>query len=324
MAYKENVVSDKVMDVGEARAVAMYLEAEGSIALHLRKPFGLNVREAVVAVIDASNTRVGQLEELVRLTGNGRIDEGAESREGRKALYKWKLGGNQIRHVLPQVLPYLVTKKRQAEIVVTFLSLRGNHADGRVKRGWALADQPIVKVLYDEIRLLNKRGDCIGREFVEVEGKTEKVSKPARICREDDCNRICYRSVDQCYNHWFASKPTDQRPCERCGSIMEIRDAKRRFCSDKCQWQSAYEKREHRKIGQVRHMLTEAKVRQIVDRYNIGTESAQQIADAYGSDRGTIQKILTGKTWGHLLLDLPNDTSTKGDRHWSKRNVKLV
>lgn len=71
-----------------------------------------------------------------------------------KRAHYWQLSANEVRELLPKIVPFLVIKKRQAEIMIHWLS----HLTG--VRGRAMTDKifnekiEIVK----EMKRLNKRG----------------------------------------------------------------------------------------------------------------------------------------------------------------------
>ncbi len=66
-------------------------------------------------------------------------------------------------------------------------------------------------------------------------------------------------------------------------------------------------------------VLTEPEVREIVETFKTKNVSAVNLAEAFGVSSDTIKKILMGKTWKHLNLDLPKVTGAYGDRHWTRR-----
>lgn len=297
------------MSEAEAVGLAMYMEAEGWFALTRRS-------RSARASVGACNTRREQLERLVDMTSAGRIDTSAPRGDNHSVGYQWILGPEEMRDVLPQITPHLRSKKRQAEIVLHFLSLRRPRGKSW-SRGWADLGNPEVRALVEECRLLNQRGKNPD-DRDDLEGRPERD----RFCSTEGCDKIRYAGQLFCHEHWKQNRQPIQQTCERCGAEFEALLSSKRFCSARCQWQSSYERRENRTIGETRRMLTEAEVREIVARYKSGTENQQQIADAYGADRTTVQKILTGKTWGHLHLDLPESTDKTGARHPGWKDAK--
>ena len=75
-------------------------------------------------------------------------------RKNIKTLYGWYVPANGLRELLPQIIPYLVTKKTQAEIMVYWLknltNPRGKHITQEI------AKRKVV--LANKMRRLNQRG----------------------------------------------------------------------------------------------------------------------------------------------------------------------
>ena len=67
--------------------------------------------------------------------------------------WKWQITSTLMREHLPRTLPYLRLKRRHAEIAIEFLS-------GRRRGGNPITDADLLtqEELYEEIRILNRRG----------------------------------------------------------------------------------------------------------------------------------------------------------------------
>lgn len=61
-----------------------------------------------------------------------------------------------MRVVLPEIMPYLIIKRKVAERMLEFLSLIARQGDRREKAVYS--DQ--VQKVYAEIKALNKKGKC--------------------------------------------------------------------------------------------------------------------------------------------------------------------
>lgn len=157
-AMSKNVRSDKVMSVAEAAYLAGFIDGEGTISIDraTRKESRTGFRYQPHFSI--ANTNLKGLEDVRALCGNGRLVYAFTTTRVsplRKDGYILRFSSNQIRHVLPQIMPYLFLKKQQAEIVMEFLSL--------IQPGRPLSDMTwsIVEELRIKVRLLNARGGVI-------------------------------------------------------------------------------------------------------------------------------------------------------------------
>ncbi len=86
--------------------------------------------------------------------------------EGCKATYEWAIGPNGCRYVLPQIMPFLLTKKRRAEIALEILA--GN------RKGRSMPNDQLIPLLA-EMHELNRRG---GPE----KGRVEQLRVP--VCND--------------------------------------------------------------------------------------------------------------------------------------------
>lgn len=304
-AMLENRVSTKEMSVAEAAYVAAFLDGEGTITLLLHGHDSTCRRrgKTVVPQVTAANTNLRLLEALVEKTGNGRISGSSETRVDRKPLYRWELSPNQIRQVLPQVEPYLEGKRRQAQIVMEFQSLRPVREDGTIGRGWADGDLPRVEALYNEVRALNARGKQVAGQFFLPVGDGKERD---RICTVEGCDLKRYYGNEWCYEHWLQRSPKSALKCGYCGEEFETAHPDRtRYCSPKCQFRSWEErvgrKSAGREIGKYRKLTDEERA-EIRGLWAAGERNKPELARAYGVDRTTI---------GNAVADLPQDIRKK-------------
>jgi len=66
-----------------------------------------------------------------------------------KRRYDWQLRSNEMKQLLPQVLPYLRIRDEQAVLLLRYFDLPRTKDDTYREQ---------VKLIYDQLRLLNKRG----------------------------------------------------------------------------------------------------------------------------------------------------------------------
>lgn len=125
---------------------AGFIDGEGCISVVRCTPQGM-AREQVQVLLDVAQMKPEPLQYLVALFG-GRIRIGGPS----KGIYYWRLYGRKAGVVLQVVLPYLVAKRRQAELCLELLSMQqgpGRHRSETVyARSLAIAE---------ELRALNLR-----------------------------------------------------------------------------------------------------------------------------------------------------------------------
>lgn len=95
------------------------------------------------------------LDRIFELTGCGFVVERAQTNPAHKPLHTWTTTGRDATAVLARVLPYLVVKKRQAELLIQFQETSYHRGGGRL----LTEDEAAVKTaLASEIRELNQRG----------------------------------------------------------------------------------------------------------------------------------------------------------------------
>jgi hypothetical protein len=158
-AWGPNLVSPKIMRPEEAAYCAGLLDGEGTITIvkHSRKVARLGYRYQAEVMV--ANTFYPVLEHFVQLCGNGRI-VATYSKPHHKPGYRVQFSPNQIRHVLPQLRPYLVVKAAQADLVLEFLGFAtiGKHlTDAEYQR---------TESLRTNVRALNKRGVDVAEQAV--------------------------------------------------------------------------------------------------------------------------------------------------------------
>jgi hypothetical protein len=149
-----NVVSAKVMSATEAAYMAGMVDGEGSVTLikaaWKRNRAGFQFQP----LLTIANTFRPVLERLVEMCGNGRIVATYNTKHAaHKVGYRVVFTSNQIRHVLPQLVPYLVIKKRQAELLIEYL--------GEWRKGLHITDESYRRGedFRQQLRALNQRGN---------------------------------------------------------------------------------------------------------------------------------------------------------------------
>ena len=149
-----NLRSDKVMSPTEAAYFAGFVDGEGTIGVYrARRPenrSGFRYQPTLVA----ANTYYPVLEALQRMCGNGRITQTNNPiSEHHKTGFRLQFSSDQIRRILPQILPYLIVKKPQAEYVLEFLAVTVK------RRNPGQAYEARCDELARSCKLLNARGN---------------------------------------------------------------------------------------------------------------------------------------------------------------------
>ena len=81
-------------------------------------------------------------------------------KNSRKAVYRWLCSGDMVTHLCEIMMPYLVIKKRQAEIMLKMRATYNVIGAQKGKQGISVLDKSVLdlrKSLFDEIRSLHVR-----------------------------------------------------------------------------------------------------------------------------------------------------------------------
>jgi len=141
------------LSIAEAAYIAAFIDGEGTISIRKYKRKSMVGGMRYNSVVEMNNTDVGVMQYLRSLIGPARYYIFKQQQENRKKCYRFTVPSNVQRWLLASILPYLVIKKRQAEIVLQFLSLLGEKDHGQEDANLARREQ-----LYQEVHDLNHRG----------------------------------------------------------------------------------------------------------------------------------------------------------------------
>jgi hypothetical protein len=141
-----------VLTETQAAYLAGLLDGEGHITIiKSRRSGGLHKGNHYAYARMSIGITHDVLVEMQAEYGFGKIYHLKSRNKKHKNLISWSISSNIMRAVLPQVLPYLRVKKKQAELVLQYLSLAK-----RRDRTQKYRDD--VDAIHSEIRSLNKRG----------------------------------------------------------------------------------------------------------------------------------------------------------------------
>lgn len=243
-----NVVSDKQMSPTEAAYLAGFIDGEGTITLTRTKRHENRAGFRYQPALSIAQSRRSALRRIVRLCGNGRLiphrtPDGPHQKQG----YRVQFTPGQIRHVLPQVLPYLIVKRAQATLMLRVLPLMvpgTNYTQDR----W-----DVIERFRNQFRFLNQRGQtkAIAKDRTELMPK--RFMKPlGRKRLHSGCSVLgCERphtSKGYCKQHYkkFVSRggPTQhQKTCVQCGSAFVSKRSDATVCSKRCGYIVTYARR---------------------------------------------------------------------------------
>jgi hypothetical protein len=141
-----------ISDVDLAYAAGVF-DGEGSVSLDMKQKAAHRAKHGVLRV-NVTNT----CEELIdwfedKFGGHTYMNDSRSSRN----VHKWQAGARVARDFLQQVLPYLIVKRRQAEIAILFQSRKsyGN------SRSFDTVDEQIEMAFAEVLKSLNKGiADC--------------------------------------------------------------------------------------------------------------------------------------------------------------------
>jgi hypothetical protein len=159
------------MNIAERAYCAGIVDGEGTISISansqqtkIRKDGKIKITKQVSKVIRVANTDLRLLEWLAKITGYGKVTKLYQNpntkydrfRKGNiKPLYSWAIFGFNIKSFLVEIIPYLVIKKRHAELMLESINLSWKRGRGN---GYSPEVWEKQLSIISEIRTLNKRG----------------------------------------------------------------------------------------------------------------------------------------------------------------------
>lgn len=207
------------LSVEQAAYLAGAIDGEGCIS-----SCGFSSLRVAIA-----NTNRPWLEQLQTWVG-GTIQE-HRGRFNKRPSYSLVLRVEESGEALAQCQPYLILKKKQAELYFRLVGLRQQYARG-TRRGYR-ADHEYAAArdeVFAELRLLNKRG-VVGQPY-------PGPPKSTRMCSLDGCERAHY-SNGYCKQHYkkFIERggpAWHERTCKQCGRPFVAKRNDAEVCSKTC------------------------------------------------------------------------------------------
>ena len=149
--------------------LAALIDGEGSVMLSLRTYSGRGKNKKMNQphyrpVVVIANTDRRLMNALTDNTGVSRIYghriKGAPQVLMKRTQYTWRLAVNDINIWLPRVLPYLVLKKEQAELLLEAMAIKAYISPGNPGFQPGIRNKLVAELteIYLEIRKLNTKG----------------------------------------------------------------------------------------------------------------------------------------------------------------------
>lgn len=185
--------------------LAGFADGEGSFYPILEKRIDNRVGFRMGTCFQVCNTNLLLLNKVIEIVGCGTIRCTHKSKgDHEKDCFVVDFSRKEILAVLPRVLPFLVGKKRQAEIILEMCRRMFGKNIRYSQKEW----NHIIG-LYNEIRSLNKRGQV---PFVPIDPSAIRPAQyivSSRRCSLELCNSKHY-GRGLCRQHWrqkFGYKP---------------------------------------------------------------------------------------------------------------------
>lgn len=188
--------------------------------------------------VTITNTKREWLETLQSWFG-GYLDTVYGLSDRRQATYRLTYRQAEAKALLSRVMPYLLIKYRQAELLMRHFELAATRRamNGAPKNG---ANAEIVaqqEALYQEIRALNRRG---GR----VEARSGGGQRSVRTCEFEGCGKP-HLGRGYCRMHYRkfivrGGPALHELSCKECGKAFVARRSDAAYCSKECTSKAYY------------------------------------------------------------------------------------
>lgn len=137
--------------------LAGFIDGEGCITLNIGKAGkGRNISTNYSPTIRVGNTKLKLLEHCQKITGVGTIISQRTYGANHKPNWQWFLCANNVRSLLLEIRPYLISKGEVADLVIKMQdSINGNkQRNKRLKPGVVKYREEIAR----QVKALNKTG----------------------------------------------------------------------------------------------------------------------------------------------------------------------
>jgi hypothetical protein len=157
-AFQEYMFSPKRFDITHPREsfMAWSIVFEGCISLgkgttkHISQITGEEKEYiTLVPMVQLSNTQYNLLDSFQKLVGYGHVEKNGSTKSG-APYWSWEVKSmEEVKRVCEEMLPYLPSKRKQAELLIEFCTIRLEKPKERVDR---------EEQIFQEMRSLNEKG----------------------------------------------------------------------------------------------------------------------------------------------------------------------
>jgi hypothetical protein len=160
------------MLIMESNYIAGIVDGEGSILINKRN----DANNHYSVKVEIPNTNLDLLRYIRNITKLGDIIKESRRKINCKIVYVYNVKSYEYKKFLIPILPYLVIKKRQAELMLQYISLR------KANKEYPLNDEEIEikENIYEEIKPLNKTGQTYLHEvekFPKLQGNLKELTE---------------------------------------------------------------------------------------------------------------------------------------------------
>jgi hypothetical protein len=109
-------------------------------------------------VLRCASTTPVLLEQIKLICKGGAINNQPFQTVARKTQKQYRLSSNGLRYILPNVIPFLLVKRRNAELLLEALNIMGKIGFRAKRNQYTKIDEKRLEEIYQELRRLNQRG----------------------------------------------------------------------------------------------------------------------------------------------------------------------
>lgn len=144
------------LTIAQAAYVVAFTDGEGCITLLKKGRQKKHHNDTYSVHFSITNTNHSILSWLQVTTGIGLVHPKTDGKDNRKPQWVWFLRTEEIKEVLPIIIPYLQVKREQAELALEYFSLETGFS--RFRGG--IPDHIDIQrqLIWEDFTRLNKRG----------------------------------------------------------------------------------------------------------------------------------------------------------------------
>lgn len=142
----------------EKAYLAGIIDGEGSITISVSTDLSMTRKKVFRPMITITNTYLDLVSWILEKTGLGKIAIVKKNKKflHHKQAYRWTAWSQQANQIIENIYPYLIVKKKQADI---FFQMFRKKSEKRKNRKLSNDEWQNYIVLTEQIRVLNKKGE---------------------------------------------------------------------------------------------------------------------------------------------------------------------